>query len=432
MTKTELLELIANGENSGVEFKRDDLRPEQLAKEIVALANFQGGRIVLGIEDDGAITGTQRNNLEHWVMDTVFRRYVHPMILPFYEEIQVDDQHRVAIISISQGTAKPYVLRHKDREDIYIRVGSISRRATREEQARLFALGGLLHAELLPVSSSALHNLSRERLTDYLSSIVGDPKLPDSDERWEVRLCGLGFMAEREDGPPVCTVAGLVLFGHSPRRLLPQAGIRWIAFDGEDKAYKALDDHVLDGPLIALWISNPRGGRERVENGLIEKLIDAMRPFVSEETEPLGESLRRERHWHYPVDALREGVINALAHRDWTRYRDVEVTRYRDRLEILSPGALQNSMTIAKMIAGQRSPRNPIIVEVLRDYGYVDARGMGVRNKIIPLLRELNGVDPVFDATEDYLRLCMPRSRKFLESSFQVSKPGTVEGASSK
>ena len=123
MTKFELLELITNGENSGVEFKRDDLRPEPLAKEIVALANFQGGRILLGVDDDGTITGIQRADLEHWVMDTVCGRTVHPMILPFYEEVQVDDQHRVAVITISQGATKPYVVRHHGREDIYIRIG---------------------------------------------------------------------------------------------------------------------------------------------------------------------------------------------------------------------------------------------------------------------------------------------------------------------
>ena len=99
--------------------------------------------------------------------------------------------------------------------------------------------------------------------------------------------------------------------------------------------------------------------------------------------------------------------MNALAHRDWTRYEEVEVSRFGDRLEVLSPGALQNSMTVEKMIAGQRSPRNSLIVEVLRDYGYVDARGMGVRNKIIPLLREQNGTEPEFIATEDHLRLVM-------------------------
>ena len=107
MTKSELLEIIANGESSGVEFKRDDMRPEQLAKEIVALANFHGGIILVGVEDDGGISGVQRENLEEWVMDTVFGRYVHPMILPFFETVQVDDRRRVAVISLTQGTAKP-------------------------------------------------------------------------------------------------------------------------------------------------------------------------------------------------------------------------------------------------------------------------------------------------------------------------------------
>jgi ATP-dependent DNA helicase RecG len=410
MTKSELLELIANGENSGVEFKRDDIRPEQLAKEVVALANFQGGKIILGVEDDGTITGIQRDDLEPWVMDTVFGRYVHPMILPFYEEIQVDDEHRVAVISLTQGTAKPYVVRHNDREDIYVRVGSVSRRATREQQARLFALGGMLHAELLPVSGSGLGDLCHERLTDYLTAVVGDREPPASDSAWEKRLCGLGFMVEREDGSPVCTIAGLVLFGHTPRKLLPQAGIRWMAFDGNDKTYKALDDRLIDGPLVALWREN-NGNRELAEKGLIESFIDIARPFLSEETEPLGETMRRERYWHYPLDALREAVVNALAHRDWTRYEEIEISRYSDRLEVISPGALQNSMTVEKMIAGQRSPRNPLVVEVLRDYGYVDARGMGVRNKIIPLVRESSGAEPVFQATEDYLKLIIPKGQ---------------------
>ena len=410
MTKSELFELITNDENSGVEFKSDGLRPEKLAKEVEALANFQGGRILVGVEKDGTITGIQRADLERWVMDTVFGRYVHPMILPFYEEIQVDDQHRVAVITISQGATKPYVVRHRDREDIYIRVGSTSRLASREQQARLYAIGGLLHPELLPVSGSGLCDLSLERLADYLSTIVGYKTLPTSDKSWGERLSGLGFMVEREDGPPLCTIAGLVLFGHEPRRLLRHAGVRWMAFGGDDKSYKALDDRSMDGPLVALRKESKSVGSVIAEKGLIEILVDAMRPFVSEEAAEVDVSMRRERRWLYPVEALREAIINALAHRDWTRYEEVEIVRYVNRLEVLSPGALQNSMTVEKMVAGQRSARNPLIVEVLRDYGYVDARGMGVRNKIIPLLVERNGTVPDFIATEDHLRVTMYRA----------------------
>ena len=65
-------------------------------------------------------------------------------------------------------------------------------------------------------------------------------------------------------------------------------------------------------------------------------------------------------------------------------------------------------MTVAKMLAGQRSPGNPIIVGVLRDYGYVDARGMGVRRKIVPLVRAFSGADARFEPTEDYLRVILP------------------------
>ena len=130
MKRSELLELTAGGENSGVEFKRDDLRPEQLAREVVALANFHGGRVLLGVEDDGTIAGIRRTDLEQWVMDSVFGRLVHPMILPFYEEVPVDDARLVAVVTVTQGATKPYVVRHRCREDIYIRVGSTSRLAS--------------------------------------------------------------------------------------------------------------------------------------------------------------------------------------------------------------------------------------------------------------------------------------------------------------
>ena len=72
-------------------------------------------------------------------------------------------------------------------------------------------------------------------------------------------------------------------------------------------------------------------------------------------------------------------------------------------------------MTVEKMIAGQRSPRNPLIVDVLRDYGYVDARGMGIRTKVIPLMRQINQTEPVFEATEDFLKTMLFRRQEELQ-----------------
>ncbi len=408
MLKSQLLEIIANGENSGVEFKRDNIRPEQLAKEIVALANFQGGMILLGVDDDGSISGVHRPNLEEWVMDSVIARRIHPLIIPFYEEIQVDESRRVAVLSFTQGTAKPYVLRNNDREEIYIRVGSVSRLATREQQARLFATGGLIHLESLPVSGTGIDSLDTQRVEDYFVNVLGDPKPPADREALKKRLCDMDFMTEAGLQDPVCAIAGLVLFGYRPRRYLKQAGLRVMAFDGKEKTYQSKLDEILDGPAVGLWKAETGKSRELATDGLLETFSRMTRPFLSEETENIDEGFRRKREWIYPPEVIRETVLNALAHRDWTRSVDIEIAVYEDRMEVISPGGLPNGMTVEKMAAGQRSPRNPMIMDVLRNYGYVDARGMGIRSKVIPLMRRLNKADPIFNATDDYLQTILP------------------------
>jgi len=401
MLKTELLELIENGENSGTEFKRDDIRPEQLAKEIVAMANFQGGRVILGVEDDGIISGIQRNNLEEWVMN-VIQDKIHPLILPFYEEIKFDDNKTVAIITFPQGISKPYVVREGGAEKIYIRVGSTSRLATREQQMRLFELGGMLHTEVMPVPRTDISCLDEARLQNYLTDIIADPEVPQTPTEWESRLLGLGFLSEA-GGNICCSIAGLVLFGKNPRRYLKQSGLRVFAFDSENKEYQALLDEIFDGPLVGRWDVTD-SGKSLTDGGIIERFIEQVTPFISEEASKVDEHFRREAQWYYPIEAVREVLVNALAHRDWTRFVDIEVGIYSNRLEVISPGALPNSMSIEKMIAGQRSPRNIIIMEVLRDYGYVDFRGMGIRSKVIPLMKRMNQVEPLFETTEDYVK----------------------------
>ena len=408
MFKAQLLQILINGENSGVEFERDDVHPEQLAKEIVALLNFQGGHVLLGVEDDGSVSGIVREDLEHWIMDTVFGRYVHPMVLPFFEEVELDDGKRVGVISLMSGVAKPYVVRNCNREEIYVRVGSTSRLATREQQARLFESGGLLHAEVLPVNGTSLRDLDQARLADYLINIAGDMETPATDQDWLQRLTGLGFMTGSDSGPSVCTIAGLVLFGRNPKRFLRHASIRWMSFDGSEMDYRSQDDTFLTGPLVGLFDGKLGGSRELVEPGLIERLVDRMLPFIAVQSSAIDTSMRRSVTTRYPLEALREAILNAVVHRDWTRSIEIEVTNYVDRLEITSPGALQNSMTIDKMLAGQRSPRNPIIVEVMRDYGYVDARGMGVRRKIVPLTRDYTGQEARFELTDDFLKVIIP------------------------
>ena len=184
-----------------------------------------------------------------------------------------------------------------------------------------------------------------------------------------------------------------------------------MAFAGNDNEYQALLDVILDAPLVGRWQVTDAGQNQLIDAGLIEKFSSAIEPFITQEASEIDENMRREKIWYYPWEAIRETVINALVHRDWTRSVDIEITNYSDRLEVISPGKLQNSMTISKMVAGQRSPRNTLIIEILRDYGNVDARGMGVRTKVIPLMKTLNQIDPVFEATDDYLKTVLPRKK---------------------
>jgi len=408
MFKAELLEIIANGKNSGTEFKRDDIRPEQLAKEIVAMANLHGGKILVGVEDDGRVSGIQRPDLETWIMDTVFGHYVHPILVPYYEVITLDDGKRVAVVSFDRGNAKPYVLRHNGREEIYVRLGTTSRPATREQQLRFFENGEMLHSETLPVSGTSFDSLDQARLTDYIVNIIGDPNVPKDGSEWEARLRNLGFMVGGADGRCKCTIAGLVLFGYKPHKNLYQSGLRWMSFSSTDMDYKADDDVFFDAPLLPLGKGRIGEKREIVDPGLIEKIANRIRPFISVESDSVDGQFRRERKSFYPYEAIREAILNGFAHRDWTRALEISVVNYSDRIEITSPGSLQNSMTLEKMLAGQRSIRNPIITETLRDYEYVDMRGMGVRRKIVPLTKEFTGKDAQFDVRDDYVRVIIP------------------------
>jgi len=285
----------------------------------------------------------------------------------------------------------------------YIRIGSVTRVATREQLLMLGAASGSLHTELMPVNRTSFESLDQARLENYLCDILKDPEVLDTKKSWIIRLKALGFMTEGVGDDPVCTIAGLVLFGVRPRKTLKQAGIRLMFFDSIDKEYQAQLDKVIDAPLVGRF-QVAEAGKSLIDAGLIERTVEAMEPFVTVESNAIDEHFRRDRIWFYPYEALRELIINALAHRDWSRFMDIEICGYQDRLEVLSPGALPNSMTIEKMRAGQRSARNHIIVEVMRDYGYVDARGMGIRTKVIPLTRQLTGRDPDFEVTEDYVK----------------------------
>jgi ATP-dependent DNA helicase RecG len=195
MTHTELLGIIINGENSGVEFKRDGLQPKDLATELVAFSNLSGGMVLLGVEDDGSISGLTRVDHAEWVM-TACRDKIRPPIIPFFEVVRdVEPGRDVAVVRVTPGYDVHSLWHNNNR--YYIRVGTQSREASPEELARLFQQRRSVRAELRPVSGATLADLYQRRLRDYFGRIRDQQVPPDNDEAtWRTLLVNTEVMIE--------------------------------------------------------------------------------------------------------------------------------------------------------------------------------------------------------------------------------------------
>lgn len=406
MIESEVLELVARGEDNRTEFKENwEIRPEQLAREIVSFANMYGGHILIGVSDSGGIVGVAKDRQE-WLMDTVIGRYVHPSIFINYETQSVTNK-KIAVIGVPMGAAKPYVLKQDEREDVYIRFGNICKRATREQQQRLFESGGLLSVEKLPIHGASLDVLEGRRVRQYFCDKLG------FDNEWKKGKEDLmmlhSFLIEREDKSLSCSYFACALFAKKPGLWLPQARVRLTVFPGNDKDYDTSMDEILDMPFIELKEDKETGYSER---SLADEGLRLLRPHISRDVLDAEVSMSRRRQWDYPPEAIRELIINAYAHRDWTRQNTVEVTVYSDRMEIISPGALPNGMTVEKIKAGERTPRNNKITDIFRHYGLMEDHGMGIRRKVIPLMQRENGCEPIFEATESYFKVVLSKRHR--------------------
>lgn len=384
-TRTELLEIISNGENSGVDFKRDVLQNYDLAKELVAFSNLEGGMVLLGVDDDGNVAGLTRPRLEEWVMTACWDK-IRPAIIPFFETIKnVELGKDVAIVRVPRGV-DVHSQWHNNRNTYYIRVGSQSREPTLQELSRLFQQRGTFRADLRPISGATIEDLDRRRIKDYFRR-VRQQEVPadDNDSGWQFLLINTEIMTEEG-----ASLSGMLLFGNIPNRFLPQAGIDAVAFPGTEKDYVAKERTALRGPMTPLL------GQDGsiLEVGLVEQAVDFVRRNTPV-TAVLEDGARRVEKRTYPDKVIREAIVNALIHRDYLLGNaDIELGIYEDRLEIISPGKLPNGITPDRMRIGTRAARNQLLKDIMRDYGYLEHMGMGVPLIIIRGMKEHNGTDP--------------------------------------
>ncbi len=408
MTRVELLDLILNGENSYVEFKRDDVHPASLAKEMSALLNQRGGAILLGVEDNGEISGISEGNTstEERVMN-IAQNNIQPSVIPDFLSIKMDDNRSVGIIKLSPDTSsKPYRALRSNMWVTYVRVGSTSREATRTEEVRLYQSAGLVNYETKPVLNTRLESLDLERIANYFQFIL-EISVPPHDEthEWEQLLLNSDLLVETDNG--ICvSIAGLLLFGKNPNRRLKQAGVTAVVFPGTEKDYNTTDEETIRGPLVPLYSEN----RSVIGSGLIDRSVD----FVRRNMESVAwlEGGRRQQKKVFPIDAVREAIVNAIIHRDYTHEgTDIELSMYEDRLEIISPGRLPNGVTVEKMKRGViRVIRNQFLTQFLRDCRYIEHFGLGVRKRIIQSMQAHNGTDPDLIEEEDRFKVCLWKS----------------------
>ena len=392
MHKTAILELIANHQNSRVEFIRDDCRAEKLAKEMSALLNLAGGIILLGVENGGQISGLSKSekSVQEWAMD-VARHNIQPSVSPKWTCIELDDGKKVGVIELdADSPVKPHKAQRGRTWVSFTRVGSNSRESTREEERRLFQATGLVRYEIKAVPDTGFESLDMVRIENYFHDVLQRTAPDRSDKDSWIKLLLNSDLLVRNGNDYAASVLGLLLFGRNPNRRLPHSGVSAAAFLGTEKEYDTINEERIMGPLTS--IVSKKG--EATVKGVIDRTVD----FVQKNMGGVAwiDGGRGRKLDAYPMDAVREAVVNAVTHRDYTRDgTDIEVSLYRDRLEIISPGNLPDGVTVAKMKQGiVRFPRNELLREILRDYSYRKLYGTGIRNRIIESVRRHNGSDP--------------------------------------
>jgi len=362
-TRLELLETIENGENSGIEFKRDDRGSrtfgEDFAKEVVAFSNFKGGKILIGVEDNGEITGLSQRDCEQWVMN-ICRSLVKPGIIPYYEEIRIAEQTRVAVVHLDMGLSKPYCVERGERRVHYIRVGSTSREASREELRRLFQASGAFHYDIVPVPYTSLADLDQDKLADYFEKFRGMDTDLISEGDFRNLLINSDMIIKTDYGE-VATVGGLLVFGKTPQRYLTQSGISFACYAGSRISSSLLDRRDITGTLVEL----------------IDNTVKAIKANMRRPSEIEG-LVRVERI--LPDEVIREAITNAVAHRDYSiSGANIRVFMFDDRIEFRSPGSLPNTVTVEKMkVGGVSVARNPFLVTYLVEFRRIDKLGRGV------------------------------------------------------
>jgi ATP-dependent DNA helicase RecG len=356
MTPDQLLERIARWEDLHTEFKRSATDANELAKDVACFANTDGGQLVIGVAESREIVGVKDvDGLLLRVDDVAYQRCRPPVtIVP---EVLDIGGRRVVIVNVPKGDQRPYATASGQ---YYVRSGSRCRQASREELLRLFQAARSLFYDEQPIPTLTLGDLDLDAVQRYLTSTERE-ELSDDVPRL-LRAWGL------YDGNSP-TVGGLVLFGRQPQDALESAKVVVAAFAGTDTGDDLRDRKDIGGGLFEII-------------GQVETFLNLHLPTAHQ-----IRGFEPERVPEVPSEALRESLVNALVHRDYTIPAPVRVFVLADRVEVHTPGRPPNTVDAEAMRAGVHVPRNPHIYSRVADAALATRAGTGIR-RIARLLRE--------------------------------------------
>lgn len=373
MDKIELLEIIDKGEDYYTEFKEEGAHPDDLAAEIVAFANSDGGRLMVGVSDDSGIVGVTNADQKMRDIDNVCVNNCEPSILCKTEKIKIDGV-LILVINIPKGPERPY---RTNRGVYYIRTSTGKRQASREELLRLYQATRTLYYDELSVPGTEVVDLDLNYFEKFFEGFHGRT-LEDVGINLESLLKSMKIFVSSEEGTPVFSLAGLLLFAKNPQEHLPFAKITVAKFRGNEM-----------GDILE---------KKDIEGKLVDQILNfenVIKMFIHSSNEIKG--FEKEVRYEIPLEVFRELIVNALVHRDYHIRSQIRVFIFADRIEIISPGRLPNTVTMENIRwGGIHVERNPIIVSFLAKIGYMTQIGTGIIRSI-KLLKEYTAKEPDFE-----------------------------------
>ena len=330
------------------------------------MPKIRGGVILVGVRDDRTVVGVQigRETLRDWA--NKISQNTNPPVIPELEVEEIEGK-KVLCIKIDEYPIKPVMFRGR----AYIRVGNSNKRLNAKEIAELY-YKSIRHSWDYITVNAGLEEINSEAVREFVEVAKNRGRLNVLEgEDLETILKKLELV---RDGKP--TRALILLFGNDPQKYFPHALVRIAKFRGSEIE----DEIAIDGNLF----------------NQVEEALKFIRKHINVRFR-IGEKAQREELWDYPPEALREAVINAIAHRDYAEPDEIQIKIFDDRIIFWNPGGLPFELKIEDLYKPHPSrPRNKLIAKVFYYFGYIEKWGSGIE-RILRALREYNLPEPKFE-----------------------------------